>query len=423
MSQDQPQPVVLESSRPLQGERVAFTGTLASMTHKQAHQLVEEHGGASTAYMSSHVTMLVVGEEGWPLEADGKTSLKLQHGVELINQGHALRILNESDWLRLLGFEQGEREVARLHTPAMLQQLLGVSVSLVRRWERLGLIHAVQRVYRLPYFDFREVAGVRKLQELLEAGVSRSEIESSLAALEHLLPSVKRPIAQLEILERDARLVVRDNASLVDPRSGQRLFDFEPTDAAATSTSEAAPQLKLHSAVDDALEIQPQPNWSTEDWYQQGCRLLDANDATGAIEAFRLSLMDSPSDPELHFQLADALFRANNLQGALERLHVAVEHDHDYIEAWTQMGCLRHILGDSTGALQALDIALAAHPAYPDALYHKASIVAELGQEAEARELWTRYLKFDRRGPWADVARQRLGLIDEAEPASDTTDN
>lgn len=363
--------------------------------------------------------MLVVGEEGWPLEADGKTSLKLQMAVGLINQGQPLRILNESDWLRLLGFEQREREVSRLHTPAMLQQLLGVSANLVRRWERLGLIHAQQRVYRLPYFDFREVAGVRKLQELLHAGVSRSDIETSLAALESILPSVKRPLAQLDILERDARLLLRDKAGLVDPRSGQRLFDFEPSSDSHSEASIDVPQLKLHAVEDDVVDMEARANWSGEQWYQEGCRLLEANDAKGAVEAFRLALMETPSDPELHFQLADALYRSNNLAGALERLHAAVEHDHDYIEAWTQIGCLKNMQGDAAGALHALDIALHAHPAYPDALFHKATILEQLGRAEEADELWRRYLKFDRKGPWADIARQRLGIVDDPETAAD----
>ncbi len=59
------------SSLPLSGERVAFTGTLASMTHRQAAELVAQQGGAPPEHVSSKTTLLVVGEEGWPLEADG----------------------------------------------------------------------------------------------------------------------------------------------------------------------------------------------------------------------------------------------------------------------------------------------------------------------------------------------------------------
>ena len=61
----------IHSSPPLKGERVAFTGTLASMTHKEAAELVEANGGTAMSSVSGQPTMLVVGDEGWPLESDG----------------------------------------------------------------------------------------------------------------------------------------------------------------------------------------------------------------------------------------------------------------------------------------------------------------------------------------------------------------
>lgn len=408
---DAPTSPSLESSPPLQGERVTFTGTLASMTHKQAHELTEEHGGQAQQHLGKHSTMVVVGEEGWPLEKDGKTSAKLQLAVEFINQGQPLRIVKESDWLRLIGLEQRERETQRLHTPAMLQQLLGVPVSLVRRWERLGLVRAVQRVFRLPYFDVQEVAGVRKLHELLIAGVSRSQIEASLQDLKALLPSAELPLSQLQILERDSRVVIRDDKGLLDPRSGQRLFDFERAVEAPTAeaeSSEGAADPDVIPFASESSSVVDHSDWTAEDWLDQGCRLLEQDAPRDAIEAFRLALMDRPCDPELHFYLADALYRTNNPHGALERLHVAVEHDHDDLQAWTQIGCIQHELGDQQAALDAFDIALKAHPAYADAMYHKAAVLTSLGRVTEARTLWREYLNHDSRGPWAEVVRQQL---------------
>ena len=88
---------------PLVGETVAFTGTLASMTHRDAIRLVEQYGGRATHTVSSATTMLVIGEEGWPLEPDGGTSQKLQQTTQLVAEGSDARILAESDWLQLLG--------------------------------------------------------------------------------------------------------------------------------------------------------------------------------------------------------------------------------------------------------------------------------------------------------------------------------
>ena len=402
----------LESSLPLQGERVALTGTLASMTHEQALGLIQEQGGQPQKSVSGQTTLLVVGEEGWPLEDDGRVSVKLRQAREWIEHGHSLRILSEADWLKLVGLEEGDRQSARLHTPSMLQQLLDIPVGVIRRWERLELIRAKKRVFRLPYFDFEEVAAVQKLKRLLDAGVPRAQIETSLTGLRSLFASVERSLAQLDILARNDRVVYRDSRGLLDPRRGQRLFDFEAdADDNREGDSVALPMLDDDSAVSQEAV---QRTWSADDWFEQGCQLLEEDNTDGAIEAFRLAVMDRPEDPELHFHLADALFRSNNRLGAQERYHTAVELDHDYIAAWTQLACVRHQLEDSQGALDALDIALSIHGQYAEAVFHKAEILADTGRRDEAIPLWREYLKLDRRGPWAGTARQQLELSAES---------
>jgi hypothetical protein len=54
------------------------------------------------------------------------------------------------------------------------------------------------------------------------------------------------------------------------------------------------------------------------------------------------------------------------------------------------------------------------HPDYPDAHFQKAETLAELGRRGEALPHWRRYLSYDSRGPWADLARQRLA--DHSQP-------
>lgn len=431
-------PPDLESSPCLQGEKVAFTGILASMTHRQAGDLVVENGGSSSSHMSSHVTMLVVGEEGWPLDEEGKASVKLEQAVELINSGVPLQILKESEWLRLLGLEQRERDVHRLFTPAMLQQKLDIPVGVVRRWERLGLIEPVQRVFRLPYFDFQEVTAVRRLQEMLESGIPRDRIEQSLSGLRQLLPSVDRPLAQLEILAR--RVVFRDKKGLVEARTGQRVFDFKTetvadrpavsadadADDLADSDSGGAPSTIPLPSFGVVAETIPS-EWNAEEWFDHGCGLLGDDEIPESIEAFRMALMLCPDDAEIHFYLASALYRAGNFGGAMERYHVAVELDHEYIEAWTQLGCLRFEAGDPEAAVEAFDIALTCHADYPDAVYHKAAVLADLGRNDEAIVLWKQYLDFDQDGPWADAVIERLECAsaseDAVEVAVETVDN
>ncbi len=410
MDQNSP---TLESSPCLQAERLSFTGTLASMTHKQAMELAEKHGGSATHSVSKQTTMLVVGEEGWPLEEDGRPSVKLQQVTEWRQQGLDIKLLQESEWLHLLGLEERRRDVHRLLTPAMLSQSLQVSVGLVRHWERIGLIRPVKKVFRLPYFDFQEVACVRRLSELLQAGVPQSELESSLSKLQAMLPGAERSLAQLTLLARDHHIVIRDDAGLLEPTTRQRLFDFddgnERTEKTETTEWTEKPDVSLTSLRSRSSSVTASDVSATgTDWLERGSHLLEENRITDAIEAFRLALLEQPANPETHFHLAEALYRAGNLPAAFERFHVAIELDQNYLEAWTQLGCVAAELDQTQSALEAFDIALNSHADYPDAHFHKAELLHRLNRDTEARPHWQTYLEHDQRGPWADVARQRL---------------
>ncbi len=385
----------------LLGERVAFTGTLASMTHAQAAALVEQQGGLASEHVSRQTTMLVVGEEGWPLDEDGQPSVKLLQVEKLRGDGAAIRVLNESEWLQAVGLEE-RTQAARLYTPAMLSGLLKVSVHLIRGWERIGLIRAVKRVFRLPYFDLQEVQSARRLSELLSAGVSQRELEQSLRSLPTVIRGDQRPFEQLEILARGERVVVKDRHGLLVPTTRQRLFGFDEVSPPAPSKPVRVPfQLKLDRA-------ETAPFRAAEEWFAEGCRLYDDAALSESVEAFRMALMTGPPTAERQFHLAEALARVDNPRGALERFYATVELDHDYLEAWTQIGSLHREIGESDAALMAFDVALEIHPDYPDAVLQKGETLAELGRGDEAVKLWKQYLTFDSRGPWADLARQRL---------------
>ena len=415
------EPVTLEDSPALQGEIVAFTGTLASMTHQQASEFVRAHGGSAGNHVSRQTTMLVVGQEGWPLDADGTVSRKLQQVDEWNDSGLNIRLVSESEWLHLIGLDERIEDVHRIYTPAMLSSLLRIPVSLIRRWERLGLIRPVRRVFRLPYFDFQEVTSVRKLSELLACGVEPEELERQLGRMRHLLDGTERSIAQLNILVRDSRIVYRDRFGLVQPATGQRLLDFEPSlDPASPDAGGADAATVLFHENADEIRDDHRMQWTAGHWFDEGCRLSDLDEAQAAVEAFRLSLTTAgrldlagshgePLDTsEVNFHLAEALYRTGNINGAIERYYGAIEQDANFLEAWTQLGCLLCETDQNDAALEAFRIALEIHPEYPDANLHVADLLASMGRTREAVPHWKTYLAFDLRGPWADRARQRL---------------
>jgi tetratricopeptide (TPR) repeat protein len=264
----------------------------------------------------------------------------------------------------------------------------------------MGLIKAVSHVCRLPFFDFQEVASARRLAGLVEAGVPVKEIQTSLARLEALVGVGARPLAQLDVLASGHHLVYRDDRGRIKTAGGQRLFDF----AGPPPAEPAGPQTSILAAQ----EAPDRSHWSAHDWFDEGRRLAEEGNLASAVESLRMSLMEDADAPEVQFHLAEALYRQGNVQGALERYHISTELDHNYLEAWTQIGCIYAELGKLPSAIDAFDIALDIHPDYPDAHLHKAEALHQAGRTTEAAVHWRKYLEFDRTGPWAEGARRRL---------------
>src|SRR5215813_11301897 len=70
----------------LRQARVTFTGKLASLSRKEACQIVYDGGGEVTPSVSRRTSLVVVGMEGWPLLPDGMISSKLKRAEELMKR-------------------------------------------------------------------------------------------------------------------------------------------------------------------------------------------------------------------------------------------------------------------------------------------------------------------------------------------------
>src|SRR5437879_7675855 len=89
----------------LQGKRVAFTGRLACMTRTEAAVLVAAYGGCFVPTVGQRTSILVVGQDGWPLRKDGRLTHNLQKARQLQGQANPIAILTEEELLARLGLE------------------------------------------------------------------------------------------------------------------------------------------------------------------------------------------------------------------------------------------------------------------------------------------------------------------------------
>src|SRR5262245_26283857 len=209
----------------LAGLRVAIVGRLAGMSKRDAQQLIKQHGGHCAESADPSGGLIVVGDDV-SLAADPAAAPLFNDATQSAIEAGTVEVVSENKFWQRLGLVDDEEHVRRLYTPAMLAQLVGVPVAVVRRWHRRGLIRPVREVSRLPYFDFQEVATARQLAELLAAGISPAAIERKLRELARFVPGAQRPLAQLSIIVRGSRLLLRQGDGLVGP-GGQLFFDFD----------------------------------------------------------------------------------------------------------------------------------------------------------------------------------------------------
>ncbi|MBN1908269.1 MAG: tetratricopeptide repeat protein [Pirellulales bacterium] len=393
----------------LKDKRVALVGRFAGMSQREAATLVRQRGATVSQTAGPHVDLIVVGEESLPLAGDESLDEVVDPATQdAIRQG-SVEVIPEAQLWERLGMVDFSHEIHQLYTPAMLAELLGVPVAVVRRWRRRGLIVPAREVHRLPYFDFQEVATARRLAELLAAGTSPTAIERKLKTLAACLPGVTRPLAQLSVIVQGKDILLRQGDGLIEP-GGQLRFDFEASETDAPYASSAScEEREGNTSVDDemveSLSIMPP---SPEQLAEMAAELEEAGSLAEAAEAYRAAMASAGPSPEWCFQVAELLYRLGDLPGARERYYMAIELDEDYVEARANLGCVLAELGETDLAIAAFQGALAHHSDYSDAHYHFARLLDAQGRPDEATAHWRAFLEKTPNSPWAEQARTRI---------------
>jgi tetratricopeptide (TPR) repeat protein len=372
----------------LQGKRVAFTGRLASMSRAEAADLISAHGGHFTATLNRFTSLLVVGQDGWPFEKDGRLSGKLRKARSLQRNGIGITVLTEEEFFARLGLESPAEGVSRLYSTAEIARLLKIPGDHIRRWSAAGLIRPVEMTQGVSYFDYGQVVSARTMSGLVEAGVKPERIRRSIEQMQRWMGSVEQPLLQLAILERQGELLVRLDDGLADT-SGQRYFDFD------------------HIAEPPRVSL-PRPPATAEQLFQRGCRNEECGRLDEAEEAYRQALLLGGPNPTICFNLANVLNALGRKEQAVERYHQVVEFNRADVDAWNNLGVVLADLGRTREAIAALEHVLAVDRDYADAHYNLADLLDETGHETEAAVHWHAYAAKDHMGAWAMHARERL---------------
>ena len=396
---------------PLAGKRVVLLGTLGGFTKRESNQLLKRAGARVLDAYSNQAQLIVIGNDYEDLDQWLDSDDGLRTSIDVGDT----TLLHENELWELIAHRADDGSVGQLYTPAMLAELLDVSVRTVRRWCRAGLIQPVKEVLNLPYFDYTELAAARQLAKWGKEGATVHSIQRQLAALAELAPTVGRPIQQLAITAEGKQLLMRHGSTLVEP-TGQFRFSFEEATEEIVSTAtlsieqfNARGSLKVASASPSSAG----PT-TLDEMIEQAVLAEDQNELAVAIDWYRTALAAFGPNADVNFQLAELLYRQGDSSAARERYYMALEINSGLVEARANLGCVLAECGEHELAVAAFEGTLQQFADYADVHFHLARALDDLGQTSKANNHWQRFLELAPASPWAEEAQHRLAQLSPA---------
>lgn len=379
-------------SSSLRHARVAFTGRLATVSRPQAERLVRSRGGVIHASVTRFTSLVVVGARGWPLLADGAVSRGLQRAEAFRAARTGVQIISEREFRERAGLAERADDTAKSLTLDEVARTLSLRAETVRRWGQLGLVQAQNGCY-----DFQDLVALRAISELTRSGVRPDAISASLHRLEAVLPDLRRPLAQLRILEEGGGRLLAELGELRLTPEGQLLLCFDAQPEAEDSRSIRAP-----SSVDVD---------SAEEWFARGAVAEEDGVLEKAVAAYREAIRRDGELAAAHFNLGNVLRELGQAGAARDAYQAAADSQPTMVEAWYNLADVSEELGELSAAIGALERALRVDPLYGDAHFNLAHCFERAGRSVDAARHFGRYLQLDRGGVWAEQAARRMAAL------------
>jgi tetratricopeptide (TPR) repeat protein len=344
---------------------LAFTGRLASMKRDEAFALIRAQGGTPLRGITRKTNILVVGELGWPLLADGKPSKSLG-----LAKSYGVTIASERLFLEWAGKTPRDDQV-RTYSIEQISALSGMSPAAIEELTQFGLLDC-----RNERYGFRDLAAARQLVGLLRSGVALSTITKSLREIRKWLPDAA--LSNLRLAPASADTLLVEQMKGWTDKTGQFVLPVE-------SAQENA----------DAL-------------FEQAQAAEEAGEGAEAQRLYRKVMRLDPDDPTASFNLGNLLRSAGRNAEAELAYRAATKADPGFAEAWYNLADLFEEQSQDEEAVACLKRALTADPTYADALFNLGLLHQRRNNHDEAVLCWRRYLALDRDSPWATRAQRAL---------------
>jgi len=348
----------------LAGKEVALAGRLFSMTRVEAVRRILREGGRHVREPGPSTSLLVAGGAHGHLTPQGEVPRTLRLFRKLKEQGAGIRLVDEPEFLGMLGDEEDLTDFSRLYTAEQVSRIAEVPLSEVRAWVRKGLLQPARMTGRLAWFDFTDILTARNLSRLASSGVPVSRIHRSLSDIAQWLPGGVQLLGRLEAYAEGLRVRLPDGG-WAEP-SGQRLMDF---------LSDRPPSAQV-SRFPTGCSAPP-------GWFALAVAAEEQGDLESAAAGYTRALEESP-DADAFFNLGNVLYELGREAEAADRYLQAIEADKTFAEAWNNLGNALVTLGKLEDAVHAYEMALSLEPDYPDPHCNLSTVLARLNRQVDA---------------------------------------
>jgi len=375
------------TSQLLAGQVIVFTGTLSSLTRREANALVRQFGGEARDRVDERTTWLVVGGASSGPSSPSADAMAAGDGDRHVRKarrlhargGARVRILSEIEFCSLVGLPAADRLARQFYG---VRDMLGMYGNLreeqlrhLANWELIG---PAVRTQAETYYSFRDLGVIKQVSAELASG-------------------------------RTFRSVVR---SLLAAREGQLSLDFQPSaprSELARVVAIGRPMRRggLSGAADEAAPSQPVRQRAAE-YFLEGFALDEGDDRhqDGALYAYRRALVLDPELIPALVNLANIHYAREQRVEAQALYERAIRLEPRCFEAHFNLGHVHHDLGRYQDAHACYGAALGIDATYAEAHFYQAVVLEKMGRSHDARPHWRTYRSLAPDGEWVELAKE-----------------
>jgi tetratricopeptide (TPR) repeat protein len=265
-------------------------------------------------------------------------------------------------------------------------QLIGLPESAVRSCIRDGLVGTPGAVP--AQLSFRDLAALRTVKALVDAGVPLVRVRKELALLQQELPA-GTSLAELTVEARGGSVHVRGAAPADAPGQLSLMFEAPPVAKAPEGELRELPR------ATEMPVLEPVAPATADQWMSRAIELED-HDPVAAIEAYRRVLRLRPETTEAWINLGRLFAESGDAAAANDCFKSAVDLDPADATAYYNLGVLAQDAGKEEEAIALYRRALELDPRMAEAHYNLATLFDQSGDSRSAIRHINEYRKLTR---------------------------